>query len=88
MNENINHSAAWISFTYANLIAALTLTVGGLVFLPIDFWIKGYMLMGIAMVTSSSVIVTKTMRDRQESTRLINKIEEAKTERILAGLKD
>lgn len=88
MNENINHSAAWITFTYANLIAALTLTVGGLVFLPIDFWIKGYMLMGIAMVTSSSVIVTKTMRDRQESTRLINKIEEAKTERILAGLKD
>ena len=88
MNENINHSSAWITFTYANLIAALTLTVGGLVFLPIDFWIKGYMLMGIAMVTSSSVIVTKTMRDRQESTRLINKIEEAKTERILAGLKD
>ncbi len=88
MNDNTNHSSAWIGFTYANLVAALTLTLGGVIFLPIDFWIKGYMVMGIAMVTSSSVIVTKTMRDRQESTRLINKIEEAKTERILAGLKE
>jgi hypothetical protein len=45
------------------------------------------MLMGVAMVTTSSVILTKTMRDRQEASKLVNLIEEAKTERLLAGLK-
>ena len=63
------------------------LTVGGLFVLPIDFWIKGYMLMGITMLTTSTIILTKTVRGRQKSSKLVNKIEEAKTERLLAGLK-
>jgi hypothetical protein len=87
MNETANHSGAWISFTYINMVASLALTLGGLFFLPIDLWIKGYMLMGVTMLTTSTVILTKTLRDRQESSRLVNKIEEAKTERLLAGLK-
>jgi len=87
MNETAAHSGPWVSFTYINMLASLTLTLGGLFFLPIDLWIKGYMLMGITMLTTSTIILTKTLRDRQESTRLVNKIEEAKTERLLAGLK-
>lgn len=87
MNDANNHSGAWITFTYANMIASAALTFGGLFFLPVDLWIKGYMLMGVTMLVTSTVILTKTLRDRQESTKLVNKIEEAKTERILAGLK-
>ena len=87
MNETANHSGAWVSFTYANMFASLALTLGGLFFLPIDLWIKGYMLMGIAMVTTSTIILSKTIRDVQESGKLVNKIEEARTEKLLAGLK-
>jgi len=87
MNETSNHSGAWVSFTYANMMGSLALTLGGLFFLPIDLWIKGYMLMGIVMVTSSTVILSKTIRDKQESAKLVNKIEEARTEKLLAGLK-
>ena len=87
MNETTNHSGAWVSFTYANMIGSLALTLGGLFFLPIDLWVKGYMLMGIVMVTSSTVILSKTIRDKQESVKLVNKIEEARTEKLLAGLK-
>ena len=86
MTDTTTHSGAWISFTYVNMAASLALTLGGLFFLPIDLWIKGYMLMGVTMLTTSTVILTKTLRDRQESSRLVNKIEEARTERILAGL--
>jgi len=86
MNDSNNHSGAWVTFTYANAVASLGLTLAGVLFLPIDLWIKGYLVMGISMITSSTIILTKTMRDRQESTKLVNKIEEAKTERLLAGL--
>ena len=79
-------SAAWISFSYANMIAALSLTVGGLVFLPLDIWVKGYMLMGITMLVSATIILTKTLRDREESGKIINKIEDAKTEQLLMRL--
>ncbi len=86
MNDTPRHSSAWVTFTYANMVGSLVLTLGGLFFLPLDLWIKGYMLMGVAMLTSSTVILTKTLRDQQEATKLVSRIEEAKTERLLAGL--
>jgi hypothetical protein len=82
-NQNQPHSGAWVAFNYAQVAIALGMTVGGVLFLPLDVWIKGYMLMGIAMLVSSSISVTKTIRDVQESARLLNKIEDAKTEQLL-----
>ena len=82
-SNNQSHSGAWVAFNYANVIIALAMTVGGVLFLPLEIWIKGYMLMGIVMLVSSSVSVTKTIRDVQESARLLNKIEDAKTEQLL-----
>ena len=81
--QNQPHSGAWVAFNYANMAIALTMTAGGILFLPLDIWIKGYMLMGIAMLVSSSISVTKTIRDVQEAARLLNKIEDAKTEQLL-----
>jgi hypothetical protein len=78
-----NHSGAWVTFTYANVVASLFLTLGGIYFLPIDLWIKGYMLMGVTMLVSSTVTATKTVRDVQEAGKLVNKIEDAKTEQLL-----
>jgi hypothetical protein len=82
-NPNQTHSGAWVAFNYANVLIALTMTIGGVLFLPLDIWIKGYMLMGIVMLVSSSISVTKTIRDVQEAGRLISKIEDAKTEQLL-----
>jgi hypothetical protein len=77
------HSGAWIAFNYAQVAVALGMTIGGVLFLPLDTWIKGYLLMGVAMLLSSAVSVTKTIRDVQEASRLFNKIEDAKTEQLL-----
>ena len=57
--------------------------LGGIYFLPIDLWIKGYMLMGVMMLVSSTVTITKTIRDVHEADKLVNKIEDAKTEQLL-----
>jgi hypothetical protein len=87
MNANsYSHSSAWVTFTYANMVGSLSLMLGGIFFLPIDLWIKGYLLMGTTMLVSSTIIVTKTMRDVQESGRLVNKLEEARTEKLLASI--
>jgi hypothetical protein len=81
--QNQPHSGAWVAFNYANVAIALGMTVSGVLFLPLDVWIKGYLLMGIVMLVSSSISVTKTIRDVQEAARLVNKIEDAKTEQLL-----
>ena len=84
MNQTVTqHSTAWVSFTYLNMIVSLGLTATGLLFLPIDLWMKGYLLMGVTMTISSTTILSKTLRDAQESAKLHNKIEDAKTEQLL-----
>ena len=55
----------------------------GVYFLPVDLWIKGYLTMGIVMLIQCCVTLTKTVRDMHESGRMVNRIEDAKAERLL-----
>jgi len=84
MNQNIqHHSNAWVTFTYGSFGASAFLVAIGVYFLPVDLWIKGYLAMGIVMLIQSCVTLTKTVRDVHESSRLVNRIEDAKAERLL-----
>jgi len=49
----------------------------------IDLWMKGYLAMGIVMLVQSCVTLVKTVRDMHESGKLVNRIEDAKAERLL-----
>jgi hypothetical protein len=83
-NPNLHHGPAWIAFTYISFGAALAMLAIGLFMMPIDLAMKGYLTMGIAMLTQSCVTLTKTIRDNDEAAKLVNRIEDAKTERLLA----
>ena len=84
MNQNVQpHSAAWVTFTYVSFAAAAFLVAVGVFFLPIDLWMKGYLTMGIAMLVQTCVTLTKTVRDVHEGSKLVNRIEDAKAERLL-----
>ena len=66
MNQNVQHSSAWVTFTYVSFGASAFMVAAGVFFLPVDLWIKGYLAMGIVMLIQSCVTLTK---DRK-STRL------------------
>lgn len=50
------------------------------------FAAKGFYSMAAIMLVHTSITLTKTLRDNQESGRLINKIEDAKTEKLLMDI--
>ncbi len=77
------HSSAWVTSTYASFIGAAAMVGLGILFMPLDIWMKGYFTLGVVMLVQSCVTVTKTMRDVLESKRLVNRIEDAKAERLL-----
>jgi len=77
------HTSSWVTFTYATFIGAVLMIAGGIVLMPLDIWIKGYFAMGIIMLIQSCITMTKTIRDVHESGKLVNRIEDAKAERLL-----
>jgi hypothetical protein len=82
-NANLHHSPAWVVFTYVSFAAAFAMVVVGIILMPIDLAMKGYLAMGVAMLIQSCITLTKTIRDNDEAGKLVNRIEDAKTERLL-----
>ncbi len=84
MTDSIQrHSEAWVKFSYLSFAVSCVMMAGGLVLAPIELAMKGYIAMAAVMVIQTTVNLTKTMRDNHEADRLFNKIEDAKTERLL-----
>jgi hypothetical protein len=77
------HSAAWVTFTYAAFAGSVAMLGVGIVLLPLELWAKGYLIMGVVALIQSCITMTKTMRDMHESAKLVNRIEDARTERLL-----
>jgi hypothetical protein len=77
------HTGSWVAFTYASFLGALGMVAVGILFAPIDLWIKAYFAMGTAFLVQAAITMTKTVRDVHENSRLVNRIEDAKAERLL-----
>ncbi|HEY8139432.1 MAG TPA: YiaA/YiaB family inner membrane protein [Methylocystis sp.] len=82
-NQPLQHSAAWVAFTYATFLLSLAMIGVGVLFMPIDVWMKGFLCMAVILLVQSCITMTKTIRDNEEAGKLVNRIEDAKTERLL-----
>ncbi|TAD92806.1 MAG: hypothetical protein EAZ98_24975 [Oscillatoriales cyanobacterium] len=63
---------------------ATSTTAIGIIYLPVDVWVKSFMGMGLTFSVGSSFTLAKTIRDNNEATRLTARIDEARVEKILA----
>ncbi len=87
MSDNsIKHSTGWINFSIASFIVAAGMMAGGIYFLEASFAAKGFYAMSALMLVHTSISVTKTLRDKEEAGKFINKIEDAKTEKFLMDI--
>jgi hypothetical protein len=74
---------AWVAFTVISFVLSLTLMVVGIWTMPVVLWIKGYLAMGLFFTVSATLTLSKTLRDEHEAKKLVNRIHEVKTERML-----
>jgi hypothetical protein len=77
-------SNAWIFQTWAAFTISISITTVGIVNLPVNSWVKGFMGMGLTFSVGSTFSLAKTMRDLHESRRMAARIDEAKVEKLLS----
>jgi hypothetical protein len=78
------HSNAWIFQAWASFILSVSCTTLGILYLPVDSWIKGYFGMGLLFSVGSTISLSKTVRDMHEANKFTSRIDEAKLEKLLA----
>jgi len=84
MLDNIqSNSNGWLFFVKTSFAIALLATTAGILFTPIDLLVKGYLAICALFLVSTTITLSKTMRDEHESQRLIHKISEAKTKQLI-----
>jgi len=59
------------------------MVAAGILFAPVEMWIKAYFAIGAALLVQSCITMTKTLRDVHESSKFVNRIEDARAERLL-----
>ena len=72
------YNMAWIAFGLSMIGM-----IAGLGYLEADFAMKGFIAISYIFSISSCFTVAKVVRDKHESDKFINKVENAKTEKFL-----
>lgn len=79
-NTGAFHAQAWISFA----IAFLTVLCA-IFYLPSDPWIKAFLGLGVAFLTSSCFTLAKVVRDQVEDQEVVNRLDQARLDKALAS---
>ena len=77
------NSAGWMLFVKTSFLISVVAMAGGIVFFPAELSVKGFFAMGTLYLIGSTFTLAKTIRDEFEGQKLVNRLADAKAEKIL-----
>lgn len=85
MNDTLTlpSSSSWLFFVKTTFAIALAAMAAFIFFMEGSLLVKGYLALNSLFLVSSTIMLSKTLRDEHEAQRLLNRINEAKTNKIL-----
>lgn len=82
-NELKSNSASWVFFVKVSFAIAVLAAGAGVVLAPVELVLKGYMAISALFLVSTTITLSKTLRDEHEGQRIVNRISEARTNQLL-----
>jgi hypothetical protein len=63
---------------------SLSAVAVGIAYLPVGSWIRAFLGLGLLFVVTSSFTLAKCIRDQQESTTVVKRVDQARLDKLLA----
>ncbi|MEV6635388.1 YiaA/YiaB family inner membrane protein [Actinoplanes sp. NPDC051470] len=82
-NKPAKPTAAFMGQAVASFGIALTAVSVGIAYLPVNAWIRGFLAIGLLYVVTSSFTLAKVVRDQQESSSVVNRVDQARIDKLL-----
>ncbi len=67
--------------SFAISLAALA---AGIVYLPVTAWVRSFLALGLMYVVTSTFTLAKCVRDRQEESSVVSRVDQARLDKLLA----
>jgi hypothetical protein len=64
-------------------VSVLSMVIG-ITYLPVDRWTRGFLALGLLYSVTSCFTLAKTIRDQQESSHIVSRVDQARLEKLLA----
>jgi hypothetical protein len=77
-------SAAFLIQSILSFAVSSTALVIGVINLDVDVWVRGFLAVGVLYVVTSTFTLAKVVRDQQEATSALGRIDQARVEKMLA----
>lgn len=74
---------AWVAQVWISFALAVGASAVGIAYVPVGPWIKAYLGMAFLFALGSSFSLAKTVRDNHEGTKLVNRLTDARAEKLL-----
>jgi len=86
MTKPIQPSTTAAYYAQAVLSFALSLTAMGLalIYVPAPGWVRAFLALGLLYVVTSTITLSKVIRDRQEMSEVTNRVDQARLDKLLA----
>lgn len=81
--DNPSNSKGWMLFVKLSFVLSLVAMAAVIVLMDAELMLKGYLALNAVFIVSSTIMMSKTLRDDFESQKILNKISEAKTNKII-----
>jgi hypothetical protein len=77
-------TAAYYAQAVLSFALSATALAVGIAYLPVSSWMRAFLAVGLLYTVTSSFTLAKVIRDRQESTEIVTRVDQARLEKLLA----
>ncbi|MFF4296140.1 YiaA/YiaB family inner membrane protein [Streptomyces vinaceus] len=78
------NSAAYYGQAVASFAIAICAVAIGIYHLQVDGWVRAFLGIAVLYLTTSAFTLAKVVRDRQELTEIVTRVDQARMEKIMA----
>jgi hypothetical protein len=77
-------TASYYFQTIASFVISCGATLYGVAHLSVDVWVRSFLCLGMLYSITSAITLAKVIRDRQEESQLIGRVDKARLDKLLA----
>jgi hypothetical protein len=77
-------STAFYTQAVISFAASLGAVGLGVAYLPVDGWVRAFLALGLLYTVTSAFTLAKCIRDQQESTTVVKRVDQARLDKLLA----
>ena len=81
---HVKPTPAFFAQAVASFGISLTAVAAGIVYLPVGAWIRAFLAIGMLYVVTSAFTLAKCIRDQQESSTVVKRVDQARLDKLLA----